>query len=157
MSEAREASEDEADPQAVAERAAQAMAAHDVASESLGIKLERVAPGEAEMSMTVRADMLNGFGNCHGGYIFTLADSTFAFACNSHDKVTVAAAADISFLAPVEAGETLTARAREAHLRGRSGVYDVEVTNSRGEVVALFRGKSRTIRGQVSAFGAESS
>ena len=155
MSEALDAAEDNEDPQAVAERAAQAMFARDVTSRSLGMRLDRVSPGAAEMSMTVREDMSNGLGTCHGGYIFMLADSTLAFASNSYDRVSVAAAADISFVAPVQLGDTLTARGREMHLGGRSGVYDVEVTNSQGETVALFRGKSRTVRGQVSTLGAD--
>lgn len=145
---------DEADdPQAVAERATRTMYERDNTSSSLGMTLDHVAPGEARMSMTIREDMINGFGTCHGGYVFMLADSTFAFACNSHDKISVLAAAEMSFLAPVNLGDRLSAHAREVHLRGRSGIYDVEVRKADGEVVGLFRGKSRTVRGQVSALG----
>ena len=117
----------------------------DQATRDLAINFDHVALGTATLSMTVTDTMLNGHKTCHGGYIFTLADSAFAFACNSYNKVTVAAAADISFLLPVQLGETLTARAIEKHRAGRSGVYDVTVTNNKNQTVALFRGKSRTI------------
>lgn len=139
----------EAAAQATAERSAQAMYDRDKTSRSMGMALGPVSPGRAEMTMTVRDDMMNGHGTCHGGFIFTLADSTFAFACNSHNKVSVAASADISFLRPARLGDTLTAIAREIHLEGRNGIYDVEVRNGAGEVVAQFRGKSRTVRGEV--------
>ena len=117
----------------------------DHATRDLGMKLEHIALGTATLSMTVKPTMLNGHQTCHGGYIFTLADSAFAFACNTYNKVTVAAAADISFLLPVMQGETLTATAVEKHRAGRSGVYDVTVTNEKNQTIALFRGKSRTI------------
>ena len=139
-----------ADDHVPAERSARALYERDNASRALGITLEQVEPGKAQMTMTVREDMINGHGTCHGGYIFTLADSTFGFACNSHNKVSVAASADISFLKPVRLGDRLTARAREIYLEGRNGIYDVEVRNDAGDVVAQFRAKSRTVRGEIS-------
>ena len=135
--------------QALAERVAAAMFARDRASQALGMRIVRVAPGEAELTMGVRADMLNGHAICHGGHVFTLADSTFAFACNSHNHNTVAQGCAIEFLAPAREGDVLTARARERSLAGRTGVYDIEVTNQRGEAIALFRGKSYRIKGSV--------
>ncbi len=149
MSEAFDTDTAAQDAQTTAERSARAMYDRDVTSRSMGMMLGPVSPGKAEMTMTVREDMLNGHGTCHGGHIFTLADSTFAFACNSHNKVSVAASADISFLRPARLGDTLTARGREIYLEGRNGIYDVEVLNEAGEVVAQFRGKSRTVRGEV--------
>ena len=152
MSEALEtAATDDGAAQATAERSARAMLSRDKTSQALGMAIERVAPGEADMTMTVREDMINGHGTCHGGYIFTFADSAFAFACNSYNKVSVAASADISFLRAAMAGDRLTARARETYREGRNGIYDVEVHNQAGEVIAQFRGKSRTVRGEVDA------
>src|SRR6059058_1604612 len=121
------------------------MYADDVASQSLGISISDVAPGTAIASMKVRDDMLNGHGICHGGYIFTLADTAFAFACNTYDDVTVAAGADISFLERVSKGVTLVATAVELSRRGRSGLYDVTVRTDGGTVVAEFRGRSRSL------------
>jgi len=135
--------------QAVAERAAQAMWANDRASKALGMRIDAVAPGVATLSMTLRADMLNGHDICHGGFIFTLSDSAFAFACNSYNLVTVASGCSIEFLAPARGGDVLTAHAYERSASGRTGVYDVEVTNQRGERIALFRGKSYRIKGHV--------
>jgi acyl-CoA thioesterase len=135
--------------QIVAEQCAELMWPRDLASQGLGIQIERIAPGEAVLSMPVRPDMANGHGTCHGGFLFTLADSAFAFACNSYDQPTVAAAAEISFLQPVHTGDSLRAEAREMYREGRNGVYDVEVRNADGVMVALFRGKSRTIQGQI--------
>ncbi|MRX50541.1 hydroxyphenylacetyl-CoA thioesterase PaaI [Paracoccus sp. S-4012] len=134
-------------PQALAEASAAAIWADDRAAQHLGMRLDRVAPGEAVMSMTVTEAMLNGLGNGHGGYIFTLADSAFAFACNSHNAVTVAQQASINFTAPVRLGDRLTATAREQSRTGRSGVYDVDVTNQDGRIIAHFRGLARTIAG----------
>lgn len=128
-----------------ARRCAERMYADDVASQSLGISISDVAPGTAIASMKVRDDMLNGHGICHGGYIFTLADTAFAFACNTYDDVTVAAGADISFLEPVRQDGELTATAIEVSRRGRSGLYDVTVCTSDGTVVAEFRGRSRSL------------
>lgn len=130
-----------------AERASQVMWADDHASQAFGMKVESVGPGEATISMTVRRDHLNGHGTCHGGVIFTLADSAFAFACNSHNKVTVAQHCSVSFLAPGREGDRLIASAREVTLAGRSGVYDVSVARADGTVIAEFRGLSRTISG----------
>lgn len=138
-----------ADAQALAERVAEAMYERDVATQALGIRIARIAPGEAELAMPVRADMLNGHGTCHGGYIFALADSAFAYACNSHNLTTVAAGCTIEYLAPGREGDVLTAIARERSAIGRTGVYDIEVLNQRGDTIALFRGKSYRVRGHV--------
>lgn len=132
-------------PQQVAERAASAMWAEDRASQSLGMTLDEVGPGFARLSMTVRTDMTNGHGLCHGGFVFALADSAFAFACNSHGDATVAAGAEIDFVAPAQAGDRLTATARERHRGRRTGLYDIEVTCGAGEVVAFFRGRSHRL------------
>ena len=140
--------------QGVAERAAAAMWERDRASQGLGMRIVRVAPGQAEIAMTVRSDMVNGHAICHGGLVFTLADSAFAFACNSHNLNTVANGCAIEFLAPAQEGDVLTAVAREQAQVGRNGVYDVEVRNQAGTIVALFRGKSTRIKGQVVEDGA---
>ncbi|MDQ1698196.1 MAG: acyl-CoA thioesterase [Frankiaceae bacterium] len=129
----------------LARRCAEAMYVKDIASQTLGITIDAVGPGTARATMAVRVDMLNGHGICHGGYVFTLADTAFAFACNSYDDVTVAAGADVTFLAPVEAGTTLIATATERARRGRSGLYDVAVATEAGDVVAEFRGRSRSL------------
>jgi acyl-CoA thioesterase len=135
-----------ADPQAVAEHCARAMWAGDRASAQLGMRIDEVGPGRAVLSMTITEAMVNGHGIAHGGFIFTLADSAFAFACNSHGPFAVAAQCHIAYLAPVRLGERLVAAAREVHREGRSGIYDVRVT--RGEhAVAEFRGHSRTTGG----------
>ena len=118
----------------------------DRASQALGMRVVAMTPGAATLAMSVRDDMLNGLDTCHGGLIATLADSAFAFACNSHGAPTVAAGFTIDFVAPSRAGDVLTARCAEVAKTGRSGVYDVEVTNQRGERVALFRGRSHTLR-----------
>lgn len=138
-------------PQALAEKVANAMYARDPASQGLGITLDGVGAGCATMSMAIRADMLNGHGSCHGGFIFTLADSAFAFACNSYNLNTVGAACTIDYLAPGRQGDVLTATAREQALAGKSGVYDVTVVNQEGRTVALFRGKSLRVGGHVLA------
>ncbi|HVN34209.1 MAG TPA: hydroxyphenylacetyl-CoA thioesterase PaaI [Casimicrobiaceae bacterium] len=135
--------------QALAESVAASMYERDTASRALGMRIVRVEPGFAELEMPVRDDMLNGHAICHGGLIFALADSAFAFACNSYNLSTVASGCAIEFIAPAREGDVLTARARERQLAGRTGVYDVEVTNERREVVALFRGKSYRIKGHV--------
>ena len=135
--------------QALAERVALAMYARDRASQALGMHIVRVGAGHAELSMRVRADMLNGHAICHGGFIFTLADSAFAFACNSYNLTTVASGCAIDFVAPAREGDVLAAMARERSVSGRTGVYDIEVTNQRGETVAYFRGKSYRIKGHV--------
>jgi len=138
-----------AEAQALAERVAAGMYARDTASQAMGMRIVRVAPGHAEMAMTVRADMLNGHAICHGGFIFTLADSAFAFACNSYNLTTVASGCAIDFLAPAREGDVLTAIAQERSASGRTGVYDIDVVNQRGEKIALFRGKSYRIKGHV--------
>ena len=132
--------------QSLAERSAAAMYATDRASQALGIRIVEVRPGYTKASMLVREDMLNGHGACHGGMIFSLADSAFAFSCNSRGGVVVAAAASIDFLAPAQAGDELTAEAVERWRSKRSGVYEVTVINQRGETVALFRGRSHQVR-----------
>ncbi len=135
------------DALALAQAAAEVMWRDDNASKSLGMKIEEVRPGYARLSMTVAPAMVNGHNLCHGGLIFTLADSTFAFACNSHNQRAVAAAASIEFLAPAFLGDVLTAEGIEQALKGRAGVYDMKVTNQKNELIALFRGKSATIKG----------
>ena len=135
--------------QAVAEASAAAMWDEDAASQGLGMRLVAVAPGSAVLTMPVREDMVNGHGICHGGYIFTLADSAFAFACNTYDKVTVAAAADITFVKAASLGDELTASAAEQVRYGRSGIYDIVVTDQHGDMVAVFRGRSRTVGGSI--------
>ncbi|MGH8320098.1 MAG: hydroxyphenylacetyl-CoA thioesterase PaaI [Steroidobacteraceae bacterium] len=139
----------EPDAQRVAELSAHALFASDHASGKLGIRIEDVRPGFARLRMTVRTDMLNGHGMCHGGIVFALADSAFAVACNTHNAVTVAAAASIDFLASAHAHDELIAQARELWRSKRSGIYEICVTNQRGETVALFRGRSHCIGGQL--------
>ena len=137
-------------PQELARAVGEAMYADDPAvRDFMGIELLACEPGRALMRMTVRAPMLNGHKICHGGLIFTLADSTFAYACNSRNKVTVAAGASIEFLKPAHLGDVLTCEGVEQVLQGRHGIYDMKVTNQRGEVVAVFRGKSASIQGTV--------
>lgn len=137
------------DAQAVAEAAAAAMWADDQASQALGMRVVAVGPGRAVLSMTVRADMTNGHGIGHGGFTFALADSAFAFACNSYDRRTVAARCDIAFLAPIREGDELVAEAVERHRAGRNGIYDVAVRRGE-EVVAEFRGTAREVGGSLS-------
>ena len=137
------------DADALARAVAQAMWSRDRASQGLGMAIVRVAPGHAELTMTVRGDMVNGHAICHGGFVFTLADSTFAFACNSYNANTVAQGCAIEYLAAAREGDVLRAVGRERHRAGRTGVYDIEVTNQRGETIALFRGKSYRIKGSV--------
>lgn len=134
----------------LARRVGDAMFAADVASrDTMGMELVACAPGRAVMRMAVRELHLNGHRICHGGFIFTLADSTFAFACNSHNKAAVAAGCSIEFLKPGQLGDVLTCEGVEQVLQGRHGVYDMTITNQRGEVVAVFRGKSAQIAGTV--------
>jgi len=134
-------------PQELAEASAKAMWNDDSASQRLGMSLDHIAPGEADLTMTITADMSNGHGNCHGGYMLTLADSAFAFACNSYNQMVVAQQCSITYLIPGRIGDRLTARAREVSRRGRSGIYDIRLTNQHGEHVAEFRGHSRTVKG----------
>jgi acyl-CoA thioesterase len=134
------------DPQILAERVGTGMLAEDEASRGLGMKIEAMGPGYARMTMTVRPDMLNGFRICHGGFITLLADSAFAFACNSRNELTVAAGIVVDFVAPAREGDLLTAEAKEMSLAGRTGVYDVQVTNQRGETIAFLRGRSHKLK-----------
>jgi acyl-CoA thioesterase len=133
------------DPQALAQACAEAMWADDHASQALGMTLEQVAPGAARMSMTVTERMVNGLGLCHGGMIFTLADSAFAFACNSRNQRAVAAQCAITFLRPAKLGDRLIASAAMRAAAGRGGIYDISVTTAAGVLIAEFRGHSREI------------
>jgi acyl-CoA thioesterase len=142
-------SDQRSNPQALAELAGKTMYERDPASQALGMKLDTIRPGYARMSMRVRADMLNGHQTCHGGYIFMLADSAFAFACNSHNFNTVGAGCTIDYLAPGREGDLLIAEAAEQALAGKTGVYDVTVKNEEGRTIALFRGKSHRVSGMV--------
>lgn len=137
------------DAEALARAAGKALYEQDHASRALGMALDEIGPGHARMSMQVRQDMVNGHGICHGGMIFLLADSTFAFACNSHNHAAVAQGASIEFVAPGKLGDILTASGEERHAAGRTGVYDIRVANQDGRTVALFRGKSFRIGGHV--------
>jgi acyl-CoA thioesterase len=138
------------DAVARARKVGETMFSVDIASkDTMGMELLSVAPGTAKIRMTVKALHLNGHQICHGGFIFTLADSTFAFACNSYNKNAVAAGCSIEFLKPAHEGDVLTCEAQEQVLSGRHGIYDMRVTNQRGEVVAVFRGKSAQIQGTV--------
>ena len=141
----------EQDPQALAQAVAHAMWSRDQAAQALGIRIESVAPGQAQLLMDIRQDMLNGHNICHGGMIFSLADTAFAYACNAYNQTTVASACSIDFLAPARAGQTLRAIALERALAGRTGVYDITVETSEGTPIALFRGKSHRISGEVIA------
>ena len=133
--------------QQLVQACADAMWAVDRASKAMGMEILEVAPGLAKISMTVREDMVNGHDICHGGFIFSLADSAFAFACNSENFNTVAAGARIEFLAPGRLGDTLTAVAKQVTQGRRSGIYDSVVSNQHGKTVALFRGNSARIGG----------
>lgn len=137
-----------ADPQETARRSAEAMWAGDAASQGLGMRIVEVGPGTATLEMTLREDMVNGHGIGHGGFTFTLADSAFAFACNSYNRSTVAHRCEVTFLAPTRLGDVLTATATERCREGRDGTYDVEVRNGAG-VVAQFVGNSKEIRGSL--------
>ena len=133
-------------PQQTADAVRERLFAADRASRGLGMRIVAMAPGAATLAMTVRDDMLNGHGTCHGGFVAALADSAFAFACNSHGEPTVAAGFTVDFIAPGRAGDVLTARCAEVARAGRTGIYDAEVTNQRGERIAVFRGRSHTLR-----------
>jgi acyl-CoA thioesterase len=137
-----------ASDEALAAEIAAAMWARDSASQALGMELEEVRPGYARLRMAVRADMLNGHGTCHGGIVFALADSAFAFACNSRGIVTVASGCSVEFLAPAREGDELVAVATERSLEGRNGVYDVDVRTVDERLVAAFRGRSAATRGR---------
>lgn len=137
------------DFQAIARASADAMLARDEATKAMGAVLTDIGPGSAAMTLTVRRDMLNGHGTCHGGTLFALADSAFAFACNSRNEATVAAACSIELLRAGREGQRLTATAVERAGSGKSGIYDVTVTDEAGDVLALFRGRSLKIGGSV--------
>ena len=135
-------------PQQMADRVREGLFANDRASKAMGMQVLDVTPGQATVSMVVRPDMLNGHDTCHGGIIATLADSAFAFACNSHGEMTVASGFSIDLVAPALLGDVLTARCTEVAKAGRTGVYDTDVSNQRGERIAVFRGRSHTVKGK---------
>ena len=140
----------EINAEVLAQQVGQSMFAADKASrQTMGMELLYCKPGTASMRMTVEDKHLNGHQMCHGGFIFTLADSTFAFACNSYNKVAVAAGCSIEFLKSGQLGDVLTCVGQEQTLSGRHGIYDMKVTNQKGEVIAMFRGKSAQIPGTV--------
>ena len=134
--------------QALAERVRDSMFSTDAAAHALGMRVLSISPGHASVAMTVRADMLNGFGICQGGLITTLADMAFAYACNSYNEMTVASGFDVDLLAPARTGDQLLANAAVVSQAGRMGVYDVDVRNQTGERVAVFRGRSYRIKGK---------
>jgi acyl-CoA thioesterase len=134
--------------QRTAEAVRDVMWANDRASKALGMVVAEIGPGRAVLTMTVREDMLNGLDICHGGLVTTLADSAFAFACNAYNEITVASGFDVNLLAPARLGDVLTARAVELSRSGRTGVYDIAVSNQRGEAIAAFRGRSYTMKGR---------
>ena len=136
-------------PQAVADQVRDGMFANDSASKGLGMQLLELTPGAATLQMTVRGDMLNGHESCHGGFIAALADSAFAYACNSYNELTVASGFSVDFMAPARQGDLLTARCSEVSKAGRTGVYDAEIVNQRGERLAVFRGRSYTLKGKL--------
>jgi acyl-CoA thioesterase len=140
-----------ADPQRIADDVGTGMYERDRAAQALGITVEAIGPGLARCRMIVRDDMVQGHATCHGGLTFTLADTAFAYACNAYNRATVALGAEIAFLAPARAGDTLSATARERSRSGRTGIYDVVVTNGDGTLIALFRGTSYETRGEVVA------
>jgi len=144
-----------ADAQAIADLVREGMYSRDRAAQALGLAIESMSPGRAVLTMQVRADMLNGFDICHGGFITALADTAFAYACNSYNELTVASGLAVDFIAPAREGEVLTASAQEAALTGRTGVYDVLVTNARGERIAIFRGRSYRVKGKPSVHGTQ--
>lgn len=134
---------------AFARKVAEALLPRDVTAKQLGMEIQSVGLGSAQLAMAVRPEMLNGHDVVHGGYIFTLADTAMAYACNSYNQNTLAQHAQITFVAPGKAGETLTATAREVTRGKRSGLYDVEVHGDDGRLIAAFRGATRTIAGMV--------
>jgi acyl-CoA thioesterase len=135
-------------PQQTAELVRERMFANDRAAKNLGMEVVEVSPGNASVAMTVREHMLNGHDICHGGLIATLADTAFAYACNSYNELTVASGFSIDLMAPGREGDVLTARSFEVSKAGRTGVYDCEITNQRNERIAVFRGRSYTIKGK---------
>lgn len=135
----------------LANECARAMFSRDAASQGLGMRLLSVAPGCARLGMSVRTDMIQGHGTCHGGYLFALADSAFALACNSYNDATVALGCSIDYVAPAYLGDTLSADCSEQSRSGRTGNYDVRIENQAGQLIALFHGKSYKVRGTVLA------
>ena len=140
--------ESDMNPQQIADAVAVGMMAKDRASRGLGLRVTQISPGSAQIEMLVRDDMLNGFDICHGGFITLLADSAFAFACNSYNELTVASGFAVDLLAPGRLGDVLTATCHEVSKAGRTGVYDCEVTNQTGLRIAVFRGRSYTVKGK---------
>ena len=136
------------DAHAIAEAVKLGMFMDDAASRGLGMHIEAIGQGYSRIAMAVRPDMLNGFKICHGGFVTTLADSAFAFACNSYNEVTVAAGIVVDFLAPAHEGDRLVAECHEVARTGRTGVYDIKVTNLQGTPVAVMRGRSHTMKGK---------
>ena len=135
-------------PQQTAELVRDGMFARDRAAQSLAMRITHIAPGEATIEMAVRGDMLNGFDTCHGGFITTLGDTAFAYACNTRNELTVASGLSVDFVAPGRPGDVLVAEAKELSQAGRTGVYDVTIRNSQGQLIALFRGKSYSMKGK---------
>ena len=138
-------------PEQLARACADAMFSRDQASQRMGMRLLDASPGSAKLAMPVREDMIQGHGTCHGGYLFALADSAFAFACNSYNDATVAIGCSIDYVAPAREGDELIASAFEQSRSGRTGNYDVRIENSQGQLIALFHGKSYKVRGTVLA------
>jgi acyl-CoA thioesterase len=138
-----------AQAQELARRSADFLLERDEMSRSLGMRIVQIGPGTAQVSMLVRADMVNGHGSCHGGVLFSLADSAFAFACNTYNAITVAAGGTIDFLSPAKQGDELTALAQEVWRSRRSGIYDVSILNQRRERIALFHGRSHQLDGKL--------
>ena len=135
-------------PQQTAELVRDGMFARDRAAQSLAMRITHIAPGEATIEMAVRDDMLNGFDTCHGGFITTLGDTAFAYACNTRNELTVASGLSVDFVAPGRGGDVLVAEAKELSQAGRTGVYDVTIRNRQGQLIALFRGKSYSMKGK---------
>ena len=135
-------------PQQTAELVRDGMFARDRAAQSLAMRITHIAPGEATIEMAVRGDMLNGFDTCHGGYITTLGDTAFAYACNTRNEMTVASGLAVEFVAPGRPDDVLVAEAKELSQAGRTGVYDVTIRNQQGQLIALFRGKSYSMKGK---------
>lgn len=140
-------------PQQTADLVRRGMYANDRAAQDMGIEVLKVLPGSATLTMTVRESMLNGHEICHGGYLAALADTAFAYACNSYNELTVASGFSIDLVAPARLGDLLTAHSVEISKAGRTGVYDSEITNQRGERVAVFRGRSYTLKGKPAVAG----
>ena len=140
-------------PQQTADLVRHGMYANDRAAQDMGIEVLEVSPGRAVLTMTVRDNMLNGHAICHGGYLAALADTAFAYACNSYNELTVASGFSIDLVAPARLGDLLTAHSFEISKAGRTGVYDSEITNQRGERVAVFRGRSYTLKGKPAVAG----